>query len=75
MRRAPPFPALAVPVVRILATPIARGWRYVVAPQGRGKVTAYTLPRARETAQRYSKRVLEIGPKAAFPRQRRRPPD
>jgi hypothetical protein len=73
MKRPAPFLALAVPLVQIVATAIARGWRYAVAPQGRGKVTAYTLLRARQTARRYSKRVLEIGPRAAFPRQRRAP--
>jgi hypothetical protein len=46
--------------------PIARGWRYSVRPKGRGRVTAYTLRRARETAQRYSRKVVETGPAAAF---------
>jgi hypothetical protein len=66
MSRPPPFPAFAAPTVRILATPIARGWRYSVRPKGRGRVTAYTLHRARETARHYSRKVVEIGPAAAF---------
>jgi hypothetical protein len=66
------FPAFAVPLVRIEARPIAWGWRYTVAPQGRGKVVCYRLSCARETARRYSCKVVEIGPSAAFPRQRRR---
>jgi hypothetical protein len=64
----PPFPAFAAPLVRIEATPIARGFRYVIAPEGHPRITAYRLDRARETARRYSRRVLEIGPPAAFRR-------
>jgi hypothetical protein len=64
--RAQPFPALAAPVVLIVATPIVMGWRYSVRPKGRGRVTAYTLRRARETARHYSRKVAEIGPPAAF---------
>jgi hypothetical protein len=64
----PPFPALAAPSVRIIAAPIRYGWRYTVAPQGRGRVTAYTLVCARETARRYSRKVVDIGPRAAFHR-------
>lgn len=63
-----PFPAFAAPVVRITARPIARGFRYSVAPQGRGTVTAYRLDRARETARRYSRKVIEVGPPEAFRR-------
>jgi hypothetical protein len=63
-----PFSAFAAPLVRIEAWPILRGFRYTIVPQGRGRVTAYTLVCARETARRYSKRVLEIGPPAAFRR-------
>lgn len=63
-----PLPAFAVPSVRIIATPIAHGWRYSVAPQGRGKVTAYRLDRARETARRFSRRIIELGPPEAFHR-------
>jgi hypothetical protein len=72
MNRFAPLPLFPAPLVRILATPIAWGWRYTVAPQGRGKVTAYRLDHARATARRYSRKVVEIGPRAAFPRQRRR---
>jgi hypothetical protein len=64
----PPFPAFAAPLVLIEAAPIARGFRYVVAPQGHPRITAYRLDRARETAARYSKRILEIGPREAFKR-------
>jgi hypothetical protein len=66
--RARPLPALMSPSVRIVASPIALGWRYIVAPKGRGKVTAFSLNRARETARRYSRRVFEIGPAEAFRR-------
>jgi hypothetical protein len=65
-RRGRPFAAFAAPSVQILATPIARGWRYHVKPQGRAKVTSYTLRRARETAQRYSRKIIEVGPAGAF---------
>jgi hypothetical protein len=68
MSKLAPFPAFAAPVVRILATPIARGFRYSVRPQGRGRVTAYHLNSARETALRYNRKVIEIGPPAAFRR-------
>jgi hypothetical protein len=70
MSKPAPFPAFAAPLVRILATPIKHGWRFCVAPQGHGKITSYRLDRARETARRYSRRVLEIGPPAAFHRRR-----
>jgi hypothetical protein len=63
-----PFPAFIAPLVRIVAAPIKYGWRYTVAPQGHGKVTAYTLDRARETARRFSRRIIEVGPPAAFRR-------
>jgi hypothetical protein len=63
-----PFPAFAAPLVRIVAAPIRYGFRYTVAPQGRSKVTAYTLDRARETAHRFSRRIIEVGPPAAFRR-------
>jgi hypothetical protein len=62
-----PFPSWAVAVVRIVATPIALGFRYTVVPQGRGRITAYRLDHARATARRYSRRVLEIGARGAFP--------
>jgi hypothetical protein len=63
-----PFPAFTAPSVRIVAAPIRYGWRYTVAPQGHSRVTAYTLDRARETARRYSRRIIEVGPPAAFRR-------
>jgi hypothetical protein len=65
-RRVRPFPALAAPVVLIVAMPIAMGWRYHVKPRGRAKVTSYTLRRARETAQRHSRKIIEVGPAGAF---------
>jgi hypothetical protein len=70
MSKRRPFPAFAAPLVRIEAAPIRYGWRYTVAPQGRGRLTAYTLDRARETARHYSRKVVEIGPPAAFHRRR-----
>jgi hypothetical protein len=63
-----PFPCWAAPSVRIVATPIAHGWRYMVAPQGRAAVTSYCLAMARETAHRFSRRIIEVGPPAAFRR-------
>jgi hypothetical protein len=63
-----PFSAFAAPSVRIIAAPIRYGWRYCIVPQGRGRVTAYTLDRARQTAHRYSRKVIEIGPVQAFNR-------
>jgi hypothetical protein len=63
-----PLPAFAAPSVRIIAAPLAYGWRYSVAPKGRGKLTSFSLNRARETARRYSRRVFEIGPAEAFRR-------
>jgi hypothetical protein len=64
--RIKPFPAFAAPVVRIVASPIKFGWRYRVMPAGRGKVVSYSLGSARATARRYSRKVLEEGPRAAF---------
>jgi hypothetical protein len=64
--QARPFPALAAPMVLIVAMPIAMGWRYHVKPKGRAKVTSYTLRRARETAERYSRKIIEVGPARAF---------
>jgi hypothetical protein len=64
--RARPFPAFATPLVRIIAVPIAHGWRYRVVPVGRGKVVSYRLSSARATAARYSRKVVEIGPAGAF---------
>ena len=66
----PPFVTFAASLVRIEAAPIKYGWRYTVAPQGRGRVTSYTLDRARETAHRFSRRIIEVGPPAAFRRRR-----
>ena len=66
MSRPAPFAAFAVPCVRIVAAPIAKGFRYQVKPQGRAPVTSYRLAMARETARRYSRRIIEIGPAAAF---------
>jgi hypothetical protein len=63
-----PFPAFATPLVLIIAVPIAHGWRYRVAPAGRGKVVSYRLSSARATAARYSRKVVEIGPREAFHR-------
>jgi hypothetical protein len=68
-----PFPAFAALSVCIVAAPIRYGWRYTVAPLGHGKITAYTLDRARETARRYSRKVVEIGPPAAFHRREASP--
>ena len=68
-----PFPAFAVHVVWILAVSIAHGFRYSIRPKGKARVTAYRLAPARETARRYSRRVIEVGPPAAFHRQRRAP--
>jgi hypothetical protein len=65
-RRIKPFPAFAAPAVRIIASPIAYGWRYRVVPAGRGKVVSYSLRRARETARRYSRKIIEEGPRKAF---------
>jgi hypothetical protein len=68
-----PFPCWAVRRVRIVAVPIAPlRFRYAVVPEGRGKITAYRLDRARETAARYSRKITEIGPAEAF-RRRARP--
>jgi hypothetical protein len=63
-----PYSAFAVPSVRILATPIAYGWRYQVMPAGRAQVVSYRLDRARAVAAGYSRKVLEIGPVQAFNR-------
>ena len=62
----PPFPAFAAPSVRIIAWPIAHGFRYSVRPKGHSKVIAYTLHCARDLAHRYSRRVVEVGPPEAF---------
>jgi hypothetical protein len=70
MSRPAPFPAFAAPSVRIIASPIAHGWRYSVQPKGHGRVTSYCLVRARETARHYSREVIEIGPAVAFHRRR-----
>jgi hypothetical protein len=67
-----PFPSWAVPLVRIVATPIRYGWRYSVRPKGRAAVTSYRLDMARAVAHCFSRKVVEIGPRGAFPRQRRR---
>ena len=64
--RARPFPAFAAPSVRIVACPIAHGWRYQVMPAGRAQLVSYRLDRARATARRYSRRIVEEGPAAAF---------
>jgi hypothetical protein len=63
-----PFPAFATPLVRIIAVPITYGWRYRVVPAGRGEVISYRLDRARETARRYSRKIIEEGPSQAFHR-------
>jgi hypothetical protein len=63
-----PFQSFAAPLVCIVATPIAYGFRYVVAPEGHGRVTSYCLLRARETARRYSRKIVEVGPPEAFHR-------
>jgi hypothetical protein len=68
MSKPSPFPAFAVPLVRIVATPIARGFRYSVRPQGRAAVTSYCLAMARETAYHFSRRIIEVGPPTAFRR-------
>jgi hypothetical protein len=68
--RARPFPAFAAPLVRILATPIKYGFRYSVRPQDHGRVTAYCLKSARETARLYSRRIIEVGQARAFHRRR-----
>jgi hypothetical protein len=68
MSKPSPFPAFAAPLVRIVATPIRYGWRYCIVPEARGRITAYTLNRARETARHYSRKIVEIGPPAAFHR-------
>jgi hypothetical protein len=65
-RRPRPFPAFSSSAVRILASPIAHGFRYSVRPKGHARVTAYTLDQARATARRYSRRIVEEGPAAAF---------
>jgi len=72
MNKPAPFPAFAVPLVRIVATPIRYGWRYSVAPAGRAKVVSYRLDQARATAARYSRKIIEVGPPQAF-RRRTRP--
>jgi hypothetical protein len=63
-----PLAAFAVPSARIVASPIKYGWRYQVMPAGRAQVVPYCLRRARDTAALYSKRIIEIGPPAAFGR-------
>ena len=67
-RQPRPLAAFAAPVVHIVARPIKCGWRFCVVPQGHGKVTAYTLPNARTIARLYSRRIVEVGPPAAFHR-------
>jgi hypothetical protein len=67
-QRARPLPAFAAPSVRIVASPIAWGWRYSVVPAGRAKVVSYRLDQARATAARYSRKIIEEGPPAAFHR-------
>jgi hypothetical protein len=64
----PPFPAFAAPSVRIVACPIAHGWRYQVMPAGRAQLVSYRLDQARATAARYSRKIIEEGPPAAFHR-------
>jgi hypothetical protein len=66
-----PFPCWAAPSVRIVAMPKVRGWNYSVRPKGRAAVTSYRLDRARDTARRYSRKITEIGPAAAFHRRAR----
>jgi hypothetical protein len=61
-----PFPAFSATSVRIVAAPIRYGFRYSVQPKGHGRVTAFCLVRARETARRYSRKIVEIGPAQAF---------
>jgi hypothetical protein len=73
MSRPRPFPAFAVPVVWIIAAPIAHGWRYSVRAKGHGRVTAYCLKSARETARLYSRRIIEVGQARAFHRRRASP--
>jgi hypothetical protein len=67
-RRPEPFPAFAAPLVRIVACPIAHGWRYQVIPAGRAQLVSYCLDQARATAARYSRKIIEEGPPAAFHR-------
>jgi hypothetical protein len=65
-RRPRPFPSFAVPSVRIVAYPIAYGWRYKVMPAGRAQVVSYHLDMARAVAGRYSRRIILVGPPTAF---------
>jgi hypothetical protein len=67
-RRPRPFQSFATPLVRIIASPIAHGFRYSVRPKGHSKVIAYTLHCARDVAHRFSRRIVEIGPPTAFRR-------
>jgi hypothetical protein len=69
MSRPAPFPAWRVRQVLIIAAPIApKRWRYRIVPEGRPAVVAYCLARARETAARYSRKIVEVGSPAAFRR-------
>jgi hypothetical protein len=73
MSKPTPFPAVAAPSVQIIASPIAHGWRYSVRPKGHGRITAYCLKSARETARHYSRRIIEVGQGRAFRRRRASP--
>jgi hypothetical protein len=68
MNKSIPFPSWAAPNVKIIAWPIAHGWRYQVKPAGRAQLVSYRLDQARATAARYSRKIIEEGPPAAFHR-------